>query len=165
MISIAAGKDVAVNVILGIPFILAMKMNLDFVDNVATCKALDHPPFPIELRWTSNIVPSDVEVNSAPTVTDIVAQLDQFDQFYSAQIAATPRIQLGNGPGTSALRYCRWGPTVDTSTTPSAESSSAAANTEPITVLAPDPTATPAPILSNNQNLLHHRETRLVSFM
>ncbi len=55
MISIAAGKDVAVNVILGIPFILAMKMTLDFVDNVATCKAIDHPPFPIELRWTSNI--------------------------------------------------------------------------------------------------------------
>ena len=166
MISIAAGKDVAVNVILGIPFILAMKMNLDFVDNVATCNALDHPPFPIELRRTSNIVPSDVEVNSAPTVTDTVAQLDEFDRFYSSQIVATPRIELGGGLSvTSALRHGRWGPTVDTSTTPSAASSSAAASTEPITVLAPDPTATPAPILSNNQNMLHHSETRMVSFM
>jgi hypothetical protein len=36
---VAAGTDVAVNVILGLPFIQAMKMILDFVDKVATCHA------------------------------------------------------------------------------------------------------------------------------
>ena len=44
MIAITAGKDVAVNVILGLPFITSMNMVLDFNDNVATCNAIDHLP-------------------------------------------------------------------------------------------------------------------------
>ena len=160
MISIAAGKDVAVNVILGIPFILAMKMNLDFVDMVATCNALDHAPFPMELRRTSNAVPTDVEVNTAEPVGDVLAQLERFDQIYSAQIASTPCRVIGDGPGASAIRTSRW-VTKDTSTTSAAASSSAAANS----VLPPDSTATPPIILSNDQNMIHHSEERMVKFM
>jgi hypothetical protein len=160
MISIAAGKDVAVNVILGIPFIIAMKMNLDFVDNLATCHALDHPPFPMELRRTSNVVPTDVEANIAEPADDVLAQLDRFDRLYSAQIASIPRIQIGSGQSTSALRPSRWLPR-DTSTTSIAASSSAAADS----VMPADSTATCAPILSNGQNMIHHSEERMVQFM
>ena len=166
MISIAAGKDVAVNVILGMPFIQAMKMQLDFVDNVATCNAIDHPPFPIELRRTSNTVPTAVDVNTAGTVGDTLAQLERFDQTYSAWIATTPRVQLGSGPGTSALRSTtRWGPTGDISTPSAAASSSAAASIDAISVLVPASTAIPDSTLSNNQNLNHHNEQRMVDFM
>ena len=161
MISIAAGKDVAVNVILGIPFIIAMKMNLDFVDNLATCHALDHPPFPMELRRTSNVVPTDAGVNTAGPVDDVLAQLNRFDQLYSAQIASIPRVQIGNGQGTSAIRASSWHPSV-TSTTSTAAGSSAAANS----VMPPDSTAAPAaPIVSNGQNMIHHSEERMVQFM
>ena len=63
LIAIAAGKDVAVNVILGWPFITGMSMVLDFKDNVATCKAIDHPNFVIDLCCSARTVPaSDVGV-------------------------------------------------------------------------------------------------------
>ena len=55
--SIAAGRDVSVNVILGLPFIILMKMVCDFVDNLATCHAIDAPSFPIDYRRTCNTVP------------------------------------------------------------------------------------------------------------
>jgi hypothetical protein len=53
LIAIVAGKDVAVNVIIGMPFITGMGMVLDFKDNVATCNAIDHPPFAADLRCTA----------------------------------------------------------------------------------------------------------------
>ena len=47
-ITIACGPDVGVNLILGLPFIKATKMVIDPADNIADCRALDCPPFPIE---------------------------------------------------------------------------------------------------------------------
>jgi hypothetical protein len=37
-----------VNTILGLPFVLATGMIFDFINNVADCKYLDCPPFPID---------------------------------------------------------------------------------------------------------------------
>ena len=56
--TIAAGTDDAINNILGLPFIIAMKMIVDFVDMIAMFNAIDHPPFPIELQITSSAVPT-----------------------------------------------------------------------------------------------------------
>ena len=56
--TIAAGMDDAINNILGLPFIIAMKMIVEFVDMIAMFNAIDHPPFPIKLQITSNTVPT-----------------------------------------------------------------------------------------------------------
>jgi hypothetical protein len=54
---IATGPNVLVNTIIGLPFIKATGMILDFVDNVAESKHLDCPPFPMDFWRTSNHVP------------------------------------------------------------------------------------------------------------
>ena len=63
--AIAAGKEVGINLILGMPFIPGMGTVLDFKDNVATCNAIDHPPFTIDHRHTARTVhASAVGVNA-----------------------------------------------------------------------------------------------------
>jgi hypothetical protein len=90
MIAIAAGKDVAVNVILGLPFITSMNMVLDFNDNMATCNAIAHSLFAIDLRCTARTVPASVVgVNTGITVHPVVAELEDYEQWRSAQVALT----------------------------------------------------------------------------
>ena len=90
-IAVAAGTDDAINNILGLPFIIAMKMIVDFVDMIAMFNAIDHPPFPIELQITSNAVPtSNGEVNvSAHANNSVLAQLEHYEQWRSGQIASS----------------------------------------------------------------------------
>ena len=89
--TIAAGTDDAINNILGLPFIIAMKMIVDFVDMIAMFNAIDHPPFPIELQITCNAVPtSNGEVNvSAHADNSVLAQLEHYEQWRSGQIASS----------------------------------------------------------------------------
>jgi hypothetical protein len=47
---VACGPNVTVNCILCLPFIQATRMVIDAADNVANPRALDTPPFPIDLR-------------------------------------------------------------------------------------------------------------------
>ncbi len=54
---IVAGSNVSVNTILGLPFMLGTGMTLNLVDNLAECKHLNCPPFPIDYQRTSNHVP------------------------------------------------------------------------------------------------------------
>ncbi len=54
---VATGLNVMVNTIIGLPFIKGTGMIIDTVDNVAECKYLNCPPFPIDYRRTSNHVP------------------------------------------------------------------------------------------------------------
>ena len=54
---VATGPNVSVNTIIGLPFIKGVGMIIDTVDDVAECKYLDCPPFPIDYRRTSNQVP------------------------------------------------------------------------------------------------------------
>jgi hypothetical protein len=90
MIVIADGKDVAVNVILGLLFITSMNMVLDFNDNVATCNAIDHSPFGINLRCTARTVPASVVgVKAGITVNPVVAELEDYEQWRFAQVALT----------------------------------------------------------------------------
>jgi hypothetical protein len=53
----ATGPNVSVNTIIGLPFIESTGMILDFADDVAECKHLDCPPFPMDFWHTSNHVP------------------------------------------------------------------------------------------------------------
>ncbi len=54
---VAAGPDVAVNLILGLPFIKATGMIGDFVDNVCQAKHLLCEPFPIDFKRASKSTP------------------------------------------------------------------------------------------------------------
>jgi hypothetical protein len=54
---IAAGSDVAVNLILGLPFIKATGMIADFVDNVCEAKNLLCNPFPIYFKRATKSIP------------------------------------------------------------------------------------------------------------
>ena len=144
LISIAAGANVAVNVILGMPFITAMKMIVDFVDNVATCNALDHPPFPIDFRRPSTAVPApDAGANVSTRVDDTVLQLESYEQWRTAQAALSRP---------SAIKVVHFGP--------DAEPPSLAASPG-VTA----PTALSVSTLSESQNLLHHNVQRLEGFM
>ena len=54
---VAAGPDVAVNLILGLPFIKATGMIGDFVDNVCQAKHLLCDPFPIDFKRATKSIP------------------------------------------------------------------------------------------------------------
>ncbi len=47
---ISTGPHVSVNTILGLPIVVATGMIIDFVGNMADCKYLDCPPFPIDFQ-------------------------------------------------------------------------------------------------------------------
>ena len=90
MIAIAAGKDFAVNGILGMLFITSMNMVFDFNDNIATCNAIDHSPFAIDLCCTARTVPASfVGVNAGITVNPVVAELEDYEQWRSSQVDLT----------------------------------------------------------------------------
>ena len=87
---IATGPNVSVNTIIGLPFIKATGMILDFVDNVAEYRRLDCPPFPMDFWCTSNHVP----VAEAPThhlgpyETSVLKELRNLKHWYNAKVMA-----------------------------------------------------------------------------
>ena len=54
---VAAGPDVAVNIVLGLPFIKATGMVADFVDNVCEAKNLLCEPFPFDFKHATKSIP------------------------------------------------------------------------------------------------------------
>jgi hypothetical protein len=56
-ILIATGPHVMVDLIVNLPFILAMGMILEMTDNMAELRTLDAPPFLIEYRCATVHVP------------------------------------------------------------------------------------------------------------
>jgi hypothetical protein len=85
---VAAGKNVAVNIILGLPFLQKMKCVVDFPNNVLDCQVLDAPPFPMEYRRTSNHVPMGAAMpqvntsNISARCKDTIRELDNLEQFF-----------------------------------------------------------------------------------
>ena len=72
-------------------------MVLDFNDNVATCNAIDHPTFEIDLRRTARTVPATaVGVNAGISVHPVVAELENYEQWRSARVALTYSDQTRN---------------------------------------------------------------------
>ena len=57
---------------------------------MATCNVIDHPPFAIDLCCTARTVPaSAVGVNAGISVHPVVAELENYKQWRSAQVALT----------------------------------------------------------------------------
>jgi hypothetical protein len=162
-LAIAAGDNVAVNVILGLPFIIAMKSNLNFVDMLMSLNAIDCKPFPMDLRKTSNAVPiSDSEVNiSEHADTSVYAQLQHYDQWRSSQVAAVTVSTMsgdtmsGDQAGV-ASSHTSIQKRVRISTNPSASSS-----TVPNSSI-PDPMVS---CIAETQNLAYHSVERCDSYM
>jgi hypothetical protein len=90
---VATGPNVLVNTIIYLPLIKATGMILDFVDNVAECKHLDCPPFPIDYHRTSNHVPvtnaSEVPVHHfGPHKESILKELKSLERWVDAMMLA-----------------------------------------------------------------------------
>jgi hypothetical protein len=66
-------------------------MILDLVDNLAECKYLDCPAFPIDYRRTSNHVPVTDEQSATVQVAEsakIIEELTNLERYYEAKVQA-----------------------------------------------------------------------------
>jgi hypothetical protein len=83
---VACRPNVMVNTILGLPFIQATKMVLDAANQVAKLRALDTPPFALDLRRGMCTLPpvSDPPDNDTAThYTDIIKEVNRIEAMYS----------------------------------------------------------------------------------
>ena len=88
---IATGPHVSVNTILGLPFMQGTGMILDLVENLAECKYLDCPAFPIDYLRTSNHVPVTDEPSATVQVAElakIIEELTNLERYYEAKVQA-----------------------------------------------------------------------------
>ena len=107
---VATGPHVSVNTIVGLPFIKATGMILDFVDDVAECKHLDCPPFDIDYRRTSNHVPvsppsPEVPIHHlGPHEKSVLDELTNLERWIDAKVMASyttapsPSVHFGSKP-------------------------------------------------------------------
>jgi hypothetical protein len=99
---IATGPHVSVNTILGLPFMQGTGMILDLVDNLAKCKYLDCPPFPIDFRRTSNHVPvtddPSATVQIAESAKMIINEITHLERYYEAKVQAGSSGRSPSGP-------------------------------------------------------------------
>jgi hypothetical protein len=112
---IATGPNVSVNTIIGLPFMQGTGMILDLVDNLAECKHLDCPPFPIEFRRTSNHVPvsddQNAAINLAGPSRDVIQEIVNLERYYDAKVLAlrsgipnqNPGVHFGSKSGTRTV--------------------------------------------------------------
>jgi hypothetical protein len=98
---IATGPHVSINTILGLPFVVATGMIIDFVDNVADCKYLECPPFPIDFQRASNHVPVTDKPDASVNIShynDVIRKMENLERYYDAKEQAgssktTPQTQ------------------------------------------------------------------------
>jgi hypothetical protein len=85
---VAAGPDVAVNLILGLPFIKATGMIVDFIDNVCNAKHLICDPFPIDFCRATKSIPVVGVHDAAPhsvEIQEVLRALASIKALISAQ--------------------------------------------------------------------------------
>ncbi len=88
---VACGPNVAVNCILGLPFLKATHMVYDASDSVADCKLLDCPPFQIEYKRAVASVPTLDRAPNSVNYSEFQPFLDQLDELenHLANVCAT----------------------------------------------------------------------------
>ena len=92
-LQVAAGTNVAVNIIIGLPFLRKMKGVIDLCNDVLECNVLDHPPFTLEYRRTSNHIPladamPQVNTSTSTNVSEIIRELDNLEQYFSDKLTS-----------------------------------------------------------------------------
>ncbi len=90
---VGTGPNVSVNTIIGLPFMKAMGMILNLVDEVMDCRYLDCPPFPVDFCQTSNHVPvmdkpSDTPANHATSHLQIIKEVENIERYINAKVLA-----------------------------------------------------------------------------
>jgi hypothetical protein len=83
---VACRPNVMVNCILGLPFIQATKMVIDAANQVVDLRALDTPPFPLDLRHAMCTVPAiggPPDDESAVRYAKVIAEVDRVKTLYS----------------------------------------------------------------------------------
>jgi hypothetical protein len=98
---VATGPNVSVNTIIGLPFIKGTGMIINTVDDVAECKYLDCPPFPIDYRRTLNHVPvmdePSVPVHHAcPHLSETIREIKNLERYYDAKVQAQGSRKIQN---------------------------------------------------------------------
>ena len=103
---VACGPDVAVNCIVGLPFILSTNMIFDASDQVAECKALDCPPFRVEYKRASCTVPR-VDPNFVPPIpahfSNFISELNALERSVITQVLATASADFVSKPAASDI--------------------------------------------------------------
>ena len=99
MFLIATGPHVSVNTILGLPFMQGTGMILDLINNLAECKYLDCPAFPIDYRRMSNHVPVMDKTSATVQVAvlaKIIDEVTNLKRYYEAKVqAGSSRMRFG----------------------------------------------------------------------
>jgi hypothetical protein len=89
---VATGPNVLVNTIIGLPFMKAMGMIMDLVDEVMECKYLECPPFPVDLCRTSNHVPvmddDGTPIHHASSYVQLIDKIRNLERYYDAKVMA-----------------------------------------------------------------------------
>ena len=88
---VATGPNVLVNTIICLPFIKGIGMINDTVDDVADCKYLNCPPFPIDYQRMSNQVPvmdePSTPVHHAHTyLHETICEIENLEQYYDTKV-------------------------------------------------------------------------------
>jgi hypothetical protein len=89
---VAAGHNVTVNIILGLPFITQTKMVIDTSDRVAKLRAFDTPPFPLDFRCAICAIPvidKKKAIANAALHANIVKEIDSIVAHVSTKTTAT----------------------------------------------------------------------------
>jgi hypothetical protein len=95
-----------VNTILGLSFMQGTGMILDLVNNLAECKYLDCPAFPIDYRRTSNHVPVMDKTSATVQVAEsaqIIKEITNLERYYEAKVQAGS--SAGNIVGKLAVHF------------------------------------------------------------
>ena len=108
-LSVATGPHTGVNFILGLPFMEAVGMVVDLSDNVADCRNLSCPPFPLSKKRAQVQVPAvDVAIarygGNLDNFNDLLAELDELERHvtrvYANSVApSSSKRKVTFGPG------------------------------------------------------------------
>ncbi len=90
---VACGPNVTVNTILGLPFIQATRKVLNAANQVAKLRALDTPPFPLDIRCAMCTVPAMGGKNdddNAVRYVNVIAEVNRIEALYSNKPPTLP---------------------------------------------------------------------------
>ena len=88
---IAMSPHISVNTILGLPFMQRTGMILDLIDNLAECKYLNCPVFPIDYWRMPNHVPVTDKMSATAQLAElvqIIAEITNLERYYEAKVQA-----------------------------------------------------------------------------
>ena len=112
---VACGQDVAVNCILGIPFIVATKMTFDAADQVVECKALDCIPFKVDFKRAQASVP---HINEGAVSVHYSKYSKFIRDLNSLEIKLAPVLATSSVPSVSTLSASFHTPVSETAIVP-----------------------------------------------